>query len=59
MLVTLSPSGGGVLRQPRRSRHRAEPPTDAVMQPIGGLLRLFAGYKCEILGPPLPLDDLS
>src|SRR6266545_1967672 len=36
----------------------SEPPTDAVMPPMDELMRLFAGYGCEILGPPLSLDDL-
>ena len=33
--------------------------TDAVMPPMDELVRLFAGYGCEILGPPLSLSDLS
>jgi len=37
----------------------AEPPTDAVMLPMDELVRLFADYGCEILGPPLSLSDLS
>ena len=37
----------------------ASPPTDAVMPPMDELIRLFAGYGCEILGPPLSLSDLS
>ena len=37
----------------------SEPPTDAVMPPMDELVRLFAGYGCEILGPPLSLSDLS
>jgi quercetin dioxygenase-like cupin family protein len=36
-----------------------EPPTDAVMPPMDELVRLFADYGCEILGPPLSLSDLS
>lgn len=35
----------------------AEPPTDAVMPPMDELMRLFAEYGCEILGPPLSLGD--
>ena len=34
-----------------------EPPTDAVMPPMDELMRLFASYGCEILGPPLSLSD--
>ena len=60
MLVTASP--GGVeevffnLGVPVTG---SEPPNDAVMPPLDELVRLFAGYGCEILGPPLSLDDLS
>ncbi len=60
MLVTASP--GGVeqvfvsLGVPVTG---SEPPTDAVMPPMDELVRLFAGYGCEILGPPLSLSDLS
>ncbi len=56
-------------RQPRRDRTAlrhpgvpvtgAEPPTDAVMPPMDELVRLFAGYGAEILGPPLSLSELS
>jgi quercetin dioxygenase-like cupin family protein len=60
MLVTASPSGveelfvslGVPVTGP-------EPPTDAVMPPLDEMARLFAGYGCEILGPPLSLDALS
>ena len=60
MLVTASP--GGVeevfvsLGVPVTG---SEPPADAVMPPMDELMRLFAGYGCEILGPPLSLNDLS
>ena len=60
MLVTASP--GGVeevfvsLGVPATG---SEPPTDAVMPPMDELVRLFADYGCEILGPPLSLSDLS
>ena len=60
MLVTASP--GGVeelfvsLGVPVTG---SEPPTDAVMPPMDELVRLFADYGCEILGPPLSLGDLS
>jgi len=36
----------------------AEPPTDPVMPPMDEMVRLFAAYGCEILGPPLSLEDL-
>jgi len=60
MLVTASP--GGVeevfvsLGVPATG---SEPPTDAVMPPMDELMRLFEGYGCEILGPPLSLSELS
>ena len=60
MLVTLSPAGLEELfvslGVPVTG---AEPPTDTVMPPMDELVRLFAGYGCEILGPPLSLSDLS
>jgi quercetin dioxygenase-like cupin family protein len=60
MLVTLSPSGVEELfvslGVPVAG---AEPPADAVMPPPDEMARLFAGYGCEILGPPLSLDELS
>jgi hypothetical protein len=60
MLVTASPSGVEELfvslGVPVTG---SEPPTDAVMPPMDELVRLFAGYGCEILGPPLSLSDLS
>ena len=36
----------------------AEPPTDPVMPPMDEMMRLFAAYGCEILGPPPKLDEL-
>ena len=60
MFVTLSPAGVEELfvslGVPVTG---AEPPTDAVMPPLDELVRLFAGYGVEILGPPLSLSDLS
>jgi quercetin dioxygenase-like cupin family protein len=60
MLVTASPAG---VEQFFVSHGLpvtgAEPPTDAVMPPMDELMRLFADYGCEILGPPLSLDNLS
>ena len=60
MLVTASPAGVEQvfvsLGVPVTS---SEPPMDAVMPPMDELVRLFADYGCEILGPPLSLDDLS
>jgi quercetin dioxygenase-like cupin family protein len=60
MLVTISPSGteqlfvslGVPVTGP-------EPPADAVMPPMPELVRQFAAYGTEILGPPPSLDDLS
>jgi len=60
MLVTISPSGteqlfvslGVPVTGP-------EPPAEAVMPPMPELVRLFAQYGTEILGPPPSLDDLS
>ena len=58
MLVTASPAG---VEQFFVSHGvpvtGASPPTDAVMPPMDELIRLFAGYGCEILGPPLSLDE--
>jgi quercetin dioxygenase-like cupin family protein len=36
----------------------SEPPADAVMPP-DEMMRLFTGYGCEILGPPLSLGEFS
>ena len=60
MLVTISPSGteqlfvslGVPVTGP-------EAPAEAVMPPMPELVRLFAQYGTEILGPPPSLDDLS
>jgi quercetin dioxygenase-like cupin family protein len=60
MLVTISPSGTEQLfvslGVPVTG---SEPPTDTVMPPLPELVRLFAAYGTEILGPPPSLDDLS
>jgi quercetin dioxygenase-like cupin family protein len=60
MLVTASPAG---VEQVFVSKGvpvtGPEPPTDAVMPPMDEMVRLFADYGCEILGPPLSLSDLS
>ena len=60
MLVTASPAG---VEQFFVSHGvpvtGTEPPSDAVMLPMDELMRLFADYGCEILGPPLSLSDLS
>lgn len=60
MLVTLSPAG---LEQlfvglgvPVTG---SEPPADVVEPPRDELMRAFAGYGCEILGPPPSLSDLE
>ena len=36
-----------------------EPPSEEVLPPFPELMRLFAGYGVEILGPPPSLGDLS
>ncbi len=60
MLVTASPGGvEQVFVSLGVPVSGSEPPADAVMPPMDGLVRLFAGYGCEILGPPLSLSDLS
>jgi quercetin dioxygenase-like cupin family protein len=60
MLVTASPAGvEEVFVSMGVPVTGAEPPTDAVMPPMDELVRLFAGYGCEILGPPLSLGDPS
>ena len=60
MLVTISPSGSEQLfvslGVPVTS---AEPPTDTVMPPMPEMVRQFAAYGAEILGPPPSLSDLS
>ena len=60
MLVTISPSGTEQLfvslGVPVTG---SEPPTEAVMPPMPEMVRLFAAYGAEILGPPPSLDDLS
>jgi quercetin dioxygenase-like cupin family protein len=60
MLVTISPSGTEQLfvslGVPVTG---SEPPAEAVMPPMPELVRLFASYGTEILGPPPSLDDLS
>jgi len=57
MLVTISPSGTEQLfvslGVPVTG---SEPPTEAVMPPMPELVRLFAAYGTEILGPPPSLD---
>ena len=60
MLVTASPGGiEEALRLFGVPVTGSVPPTDAVMPPMDELVRLFADYGCEILGPPLSLGDLS
>jgi len=60
MLVTASPGGVEQLFVSQGVPVTgSEPPTDAVMPPMDELVRLFAEYGCEILGPPLSLSDRS
>jgi quercetin dioxygenase-like cupin family protein len=60
MLVTVSPAG---IEQAFVSLGvpvaDAEPPAEPVLPAPDELIRLFAGYGVEILGPPPSLDDLS
>jgi len=60
MLVTISPSGTEQLfvslGVPVTG---SEPPTETVMPSMPELVRMFAAYGTEILGPPPSLDDLS
>ena len=60
MLVTISPSGSEQLfvslGVPVTG---AEPPTDTVMPPMPEMVRLFAQYGAEIVGPPPSLSDLA
>ena len=60
MLVTISPSGTEQLMVSLGVPVTGpEPPAEAVMPPMPELVRLFARYGTEILGPPPSLDDLS
>ena len=60
MLVTTSPAGVEQLFVSLGTPVTgAEPPADVVMPPMPEMARLFAAQGCEILGPPLSLDDLS
>jgi quercetin dioxygenase-like cupin family protein len=60
MLVTASPAG---VEQFFVSHGvpvtGTEPPADPVMLPMDELMRLFADYGCEIVGPPPSLGDPS
>src|SRR5262245_40647867 len=61
MLVTISPSGTEQLFVSLGVpvAGHPEPPADTVMPPMPELVRLFAQYGTEIIGPPPTLDDLS
>lgn len=60
MLVTISPSGSEQLFvELGVPVTTAEPPTETVMPPMDEMVRLFAAYGAEIVGPPPSLDDLS
>ena len=60
MLVTISPSGTEQLFVSLGvAVTGSEPPTETTMPPMPELVRLFAQYGTEILGPPPSLDDLS
>src|SRR5204863_3627623 len=60
MLVTASPAGAEQFFVTHGLPVTgAERPTDEVMPPMDELIRLFAAFGCEIVGPPLSLSDLS
>ena len=60
MLVRVSPSGSEqVFVSAGIPVTSSEPPIEMVMPPIPEMVRLFAGYGAEILGPPPSLSDLS
>ncbi len=60
MLVTASPGGvEEVFVALGAPAVGSEPPTAAVMPPMDELMRRFGEYGCEILGPPLSLDDFA
>jgi hypothetical protein len=59
MLITISPGGLEELFVACGVPAGDEAPaTDAVMPPMDELVRLFAGYGCDIVGPPPTLDEL-
>jgi hypothetical protein len=59
MLTTLSPAGLEELfvacGVPVTSD---QPPAEEVLPPPEEMIQLFAGYGCEIVGPPPALGDL-
>ena len=60
MLTTISPAGlEELFVELGVPVTDAEPPVEAVLPPMPEVVRRFAGYGCEILGPPPSLDDLS
>jgi quercetin dioxygenase-like cupin family protein len=59
MLTTLSPAGLEELFVACGVPVSGDaPPADAVMPPMDETIRLFAGYGCDIIGPPPTLDEL-
>lgn len=59
MLTTLSPAGLEELFVALGAPVGEGEPREEAMPPMDELIRLFAGYGCEILGPPPALDDLD
>ncbi len=58
-LTTLSPAGLEQLFVELGVPVRGDqPPADAVMPPPDEVGRIFAGYGCDIVGPPPTLDEL-
>ena len=59
MLTTISPAGVEQLFVELGVPASDDaPPSDAVMPPMDEMARLFAGYGCDIVGPPPTLDEL-
>jgi quercetin dioxygenase-like cupin family protein len=54
MLVTFSPSGfeEAFIDLGVPVAHTSEPPVETVIPPVEEIVRAFAPYGCEILGPP-------
>ncbi|HEX4519858.1 MAG TPA: quercetin 2,3-dioxygenase [Gaiellaceae bacterium] len=60
MLTTLSPGGlEELFVELGTPVLGTEPPATAALPPMPELARAFAGYGCEVLGPPPSLADLS
>jgi quercetin dioxygenase-like cupin family protein len=59
MLTTLSPAGlEELFVELGEAVTDGEPPVEAPLLPMGELIRRFAAYGCEVVGPPPTLADL-